>query len=214
MNIVDLSSRDQRAVQQTAELLMDGFRDTGSAAWTTLEKALVEVGESLADGRISRIALDAESNVQGWIAGIPAYDGHAWELHPLVVRRDCRMRGIGRALVKDFEAHVALRGGLTIYLGTDDENARTSLGGIELYPNVLASLATLSNLRRHPFGFYRKVGFEVVGILPDANGPGKPDIWMAKRVGKTAAGTQQGSSWELGSAAKRDAGAAPVNGLS
>ena len=34
----------------------------------------------------------------------------------------------------------------------------------------------------HPAGFYQRMGFEVVGLIPDANGPGKPDILMAKRV--------------------------------
>jgi aminoglycoside 6'-N-acetyltransferase I len=35
----------------------------------------------------------------------------------------------------------------------------------------------------HPAVFYRRMEFEVVGLIPDANGPGKPDILMAKRLG-------------------------------
>jgi aminoglycoside 6'-N-acetyltransferase I len=34
----------------------------------------------------------------------------------------------------------------------------------------------------HPFGFYRRLGFVLVGVLPDANGPGRPDIFLAKRL--------------------------------
>jgi aminoglycoside 6'-N-acetyltransferase I len=34
----------------------------------------------------------------------------------------------------------------------------------------------------NPLAFYQRVGFEIVGVIPDANGPGKPDILMAKRV--------------------------------
>jgi len=80
------------------------------------------------------------------------------------------------------------RGGSTIYLGTDDENGRTSLGGVDLYPDPLMAAAQIQNLRRHPFEFYRKLGFAIVGVLPDANGFGKPDIFMAKRVRTTPDG--------------------------
>lgn len=169
-------------IKQVAELLVEGFKDTGSVGWTTLESALDEVRISLAEDRISRIAIDESGNVLGWIGGIKEYDGNVWELHPLVVRRDRRAQGIGRALVEDFEKQVKIRGGLTIRLGTDDENNRTSLGGNDLYPDVLNHLLRIRNLNAHPFEFYQRVGFVIIGVVPDANGFGKPDIIMAKRV--------------------------------
>lgn len=186
MRITDLTPENSRAIEQTAMLLVDGFSDTGTTAWPDLEEALSEVKDFFQPGRISRVALDEAGNVQGWIGGIEEYDGNVWELHPLVVRRDCRWQGIGRALMADFEHQVAERGGHSIMLGTDDENGRTSIGGIDLYPGVLDKARTIENLRQHPFEFYRKLGFEVVGIIPDANGFGKPDILMAKRIRKPA----------------------------
>lgn len=181
MRITNLSNH-QLTVRQVAELLIDGFKDTGSVDWTTLESALEEVRKSLGEDRISRVAMDEGGNVSGWIGGIREYGGHVWELHPLVVRRDCRRKGVGRALVEDFEEQVRLRGGITICLGADDENARTSLGGIDLYPDVLERVSQIKNLGKHPFEFYQKLGFVITGVIPDANGFGKPDILMAKRV--------------------------------
>lgn len=67
-------------------MLMDGFRDTGSTSWLTLDDALSEVSESFQPNRISRIAIDEAGNVQGWIGGLEEYEGNVWELHPLVVR--------------------------------------------------------------------------------------------------------------------------------
>ena len=75
-----------------------------------------------------------------------------------------------------------MRGGLTIRLGTDDENERTSIGGVDLYPNVLEKIAKIKNFNQHPFEFYRKLGYEITGVIPDAGGFGKPDIMMCKRV--------------------------------
>ena len=34
----------------------------------------------------------------------------------------------------------------------------------------------------HATGFYRRMGYTVIGVIPDANGKGKPDILMAKRL--------------------------------
>ena len=60
--------------------------------------------------------------VLGWIGGIRQYDGNVWELHPLVVKPSYQGQGIGRALVTDLEEQVRQRGGLTLWLGTDDED--------------------------------------------------------------------------------------------
>ena len=185
IRIVDLGETEPARIAQVAALLIDGFSDTGSTSWRTRDEALETVHESLAVDHISRVALDDTGAAVGWIAGSPSYDGYVWELHPMVVRRDSQRRGIGRALIADFEARVHERGGSTIFLGTDDENDRTSVGGRELYPDPLQAAVTVTSTKGHPLEFYRKVGFVVVGVLPDANGFGKPDIFMAKRVARS-----------------------------
>ncbi len=113
--------------------------------------------------------------------GLPSYGGNVWELRPLVVCPSVRRRGVGRALVADLEARVRERGGFTLWLGSDDESGMTCLSGVDLYPDVLEHLANIKNLRGHPYEFYQKLGFSIIGVMPDANGPGKPDIYMAKR---------------------------------
>jgi aminoglycoside 6'-N-acetyltransferase I len=90
---------------------------------------------------------------------------------------------VGAALVRDLEAAVAARGALTLWVGADDENYETSLSGVDLYDDLPARLRAVESAPAHPYGFYRSMGFQVVGVMPDANGPGKPDIFLAKRVG-------------------------------
>ena len=180
-SILDLAPDDEETVRRAADLLVEGFKDNWSDAWPTRDEALQEVQEALGEGRICRVAVDEDGAVLGWIGGIPSYGGKVWELHPLVVRPDLQRRGIGRALVADLEARVRERGALTLWLGTDDETGMTTLSGGDLYPDVLEHLARIENLRGHPYEFYSKLGFSIIGAMPDANGPGKPDIYMAKR---------------------------------
>ena len=84
--------------------------------------------------------------------------------------------------MEDFEVQVRSKGGLTITLGTDDEDGMTSLANTDLYENLWEKIRDIRNLKGHPFEFYQKIGYIISGIVPDANGPGKPDILMAKRV--------------------------------
>jgi aminoglycoside 6'-N-acetyltransferase I len=181
VHIIDLVPGDEEAIRQAAALLVEEFSEH-TPAWPDMDAALQEVGECLEPGLICRVAIDEQDTVLGWIGGRPHYEGHVWELHPLVVRADHQRQGIGRALVEDLEEQVRARGADTLWLGADDLDHGTSLFGVDLYPDPLAHLARIVNLGRHPYEFYQKVGFSIVGVLPDANGPGKPDIYLAKRV--------------------------------
>ena len=174
---------DDEAVRTMAEMLVDGFRDFWPDAWPDLPSAEDEARAALEPGKICLAAYDGEGRMAGWIGGQPQYDGNVWELHPMVVRADARRRGVGRALVAALARAARAAGGLTLWLGTDDEAGLTSLGGEDLYPGVAGRLRQVTADPRHPLGFYRRLGFEVVGVMPDANGPGKPDIFMAKRLG-------------------------------
>ncbi|MBD2056892.1 GNAT family N-acetyltransferase [Oculatella sp. FACHB-28] len=182
MQIIDLQPDMEEAIAQTATLLIEGFRQHWKTAWTDLDSALTEVRESFGEDRISRIAVDQSGKVLGWIGGIEQYDGKVWELHPLVVDAAHQGQGIGRSLVTDLAERARERGGLTLWVGTDDEDDMTTLAGVNLYPNVLDHIARIQNLKGHPYEFYQKCGFVIMGVVPDANGLGKPDILMAKSL--------------------------------
>ena len=189
MHLTDLTAGNEAAIRQAAKLLVDLLPE----GWPAMESALEEVRESLPPERISRIAVEGDE-VVGWIGALEGYKdkpgapsgspgrSHAWELHPLAVRRDRQRRGIGRALVADLEERVRERGAHTVFLGSDDHRGETSLAGVNLYPDPMAHAARIENPGGHPYEFYQKLGYVIVGVLPDANGFGKPDIYMAKRI--------------------------------
>ena len=179
MKIVDLATQPDLIQEQAAALLVDGFSEP--KGWPELESARAEVAQVIAIG-FARGMVE-EQTLVGWIGGLPQYNGRVWELHPMVVRHDSRRRGIGRALVESFEAEVARRGGLTITLGTDDDSGMTSLADVDLYDNLPGHISDVRDRGRgHPFLFYRSLGYVVTGVMPDANGPGRPDIYMSKAI--------------------------------
>ena len=125
-----------------------------------------------------------DGHLAGFVGATPHYDGNAWELHPLVVAKERQCQGIGTLLVQALEKECAAKGAITLYLGTDDEFEETTLGGTDIYVDTYEKISKVKNLKKHPFEFYQKVGYKIIGVIPDANGFGKPDIMMAKRVGK------------------------------
>jgi aminoglycoside 6'-N-acetyltransferase I len=182
MKIITLLPDNDLLIQQAAQLLVDAFRDHWPDAWPTFEEGLKEVHEMLESERICRIAVGEKGDLLGIIGGIPGYDGHVWELHPLAIQPFLQGQGLGRALINDFEEQVRLKGGLTITLGSDDEDSMTSLANVNLYENLWEKIRDIRNIKHHPFEFYQKMGYVIAGVVPDANGIGKPDILMAKRV--------------------------------
>ena len=182
---MDLKDAGEEAASKAAALLVEGFAEHWPDAWPDLDSARLTVRESLSTNRIARAALDgADGRLLGWAAAEPLYNGNVWELTVLVVQPSLQRQGIGRALVEDMEGQVRERGGLTIWLGSDDEDDMTSLADVDLFPDPLAHLAAIRNYKGHPYEFYRKVGFSIAGVLPDANGLGKPDIFLAKSVAR------------------------------
>jgi aminoglycoside 6'-N-acetyltransferase I len=179
--IFDVRPDQKSVIEQSAEIIVESFKDT-TPAWPDMDSALEEVEEFLGKDRILLAAVDVDGRVLGLIGGQPQYDGHVWELHPLAVSTTQQGRGIGRRLVEAFEERVRALGGVTVTLGTDDESGQTSLYGQDLYPDVWKHLKQIRNLKGHPYEFYQKMGYVITGVIPDANGPGKPDILMCKRV--------------------------------
>jgi aminoglycoside 6'-N-acetyltransferase I len=178
VEIVAFESLNAAQREQAADILHRAFAHTESAY--SREEAFEEIEKFDGDGMYAFAALE-NGAVLGWIGVDPVYD-YSWELHPLVVDPKCHRSGIGTALIAHLEDFARKDGVLNLYLATDDDYGGTNLSGIDLFPDPLAKLAALEPVKGHPFTFYRKLGFQVVGVIPDGNGFGQPDIMMAKRI--------------------------------
>jgi len=178
--VVPFETLDAQQKAKAADILMRALAHVPSA-YHTVEEATAEVGKLGEADRLGFAALESDT-LLGWIGAIKTYS-YGWELHPLVVDPDRHRRGIGTLLVYSLEERARKDGVLTLYLGTDDDYGGTTLFGRALYPEPIDALRTIAPAGRgHPFFFYRKVGFVPAGVLPDVNGNGRPDLFMAKRL--------------------------------
>ena len=193
MNIVNMHTLDEAQRLQAAQMLVDEM----PLGWPTLAEAVDEVDKRLAKHRGQHITDDAwyghqESHfvaaldgdeVIGWCGILPSYSGNAFELHPLVVRHDWQRKGVGTLLVNTLAQEAKNRGGLMLWAGADDDSpeGETSLANVDLYDDLPRHIRDFDP-GTHQTAFYLKMGFKVVGVMPDANGPGKPDIFLAKRL--------------------------------
>ena len=180
MKIVNMQTLNQMQRTQAAQILSDEL----PLGWPTLAAAEAEVNERWRD-EPDTLFLAAVDNgeVVGWCGILPHYDGKVFELHPLVVRHDQQRKGIGSALVSEIENAARERGGLTLWAGADDEKpgGETSFANVDLLDNLPKRIQEF-NPGTHQAAFYMKLGFKIVGVMPDANGVGKPDIYLAKHL--------------------------------
>jgi len=180
MEIVNMNTLNESQRKQAAQMLSDEL----PMGWPTLAEAIDEVNELLGDDPdfVLLAAMD-NGEVLGWCGMQPNYDGKVFELHPLVVRRDRQGKGIGTALLNAIEAAAREKGGLTFWAGADDESGETSFANADLYDDLPKRIREFEP-GTHQSAFYLKHGFKIVGVIPDANGKGKPDIFLAKSLSK------------------------------
>lgn len=179
MQIINMARLNETHIIQAAQILTDSI----PIGWPTLQKALDEVKERLIPENTLLAAVEGNI-VIGW-GGIlaPEYNGNVFELHPLAVRSDKRNQGIGREIVTALENEARVQGGLTIHLGADDErgDGETSFANVDLYNDLPGKIKSFIP-GTHQSGFYLKLGYKIIGVMPDANGKGKPDIYFGKRL--------------------------------
>lgn len=179
IHIQSLDRQNRRHRRQAAALLAEN-----PDLWPAREIARAVVNTLLAPNRVCLCAVDEQDELVGLVGGLPDYDGVVWEMHPLVVKQSQQGHGIGRRLVRALEKEASARGALTVILGTDDVHDATSLSGVDLYENTGGKIANMVCRDRHASQFYKQCGYQVIGVIPDANGPGKPDILLGKSIAK------------------------------
>jgi aminoglycoside 6'-N-acetyltransferase I len=183
MEIVDFRALDPARHADAATILREALAHLPSA-YNAPGEAEAEVALRCADGDwLGHAALEG-GRLVGWIGATRTYS-QGWEIHPLVVTPDGQRRGVGSALLAALEVRARSEGVLTLFLGSDDDYGGTSLFGRDLWPDVASHIAaTEATARGHALTFYRRHGYEIVGLLPDVNGAGRPDIMLAKRLGE------------------------------
>ena len=175
LELILLTKEKENELKACAQILMESFEH----AWNTEKEAEETLRETLESGIL--IAVRRKKKAAGFVGAHPEYP-FGWELHPLAVAPGARGMGLGSLLVARIEREAERAGALVMYLGTDDEDGLTSLSEGDLFENTLEKMKEIRNRAGHPYEFYQKCGYQIVGVLPDVNGPGKPDIFMAKRL--------------------------------
>ena len=165
-------------------MLYKTFKAINKDAWPDFESALEEVNECVEEPNIC-IGIIERDNLVGWVGLRPMYDV-TWELHPMVVKKEAQGKGYGKILLEELERIAREKGIIGIFAGSDDETFSTSLSEKEITAaNIFSEIANIKNYKNHPYEFYQKCGYCIIGIIPNASGDKKPDILLWKDIRKS-----------------------------
>jgi aminoglycoside 6'-N-acetyltransferase I len=177
--IIDLDITDSPTVERLSAITFEAFQENAPEWLPTLEQARKQVIGADSAGRLGRVFL-IDGQPAGWIGVIKRR--HLWEIHPIAVALEHQYNGCGHRLVEDVAAIAKRAGVLTLLAGTSDEVGTTNLFAADLYADPATSIRNIHAIGRSPYRFWENAGFTVVGLIPDAEGRGKPAIQLARRL--------------------------------
>jgi aminoglycoside 6'-N-acetyltransferase I len=180
--VLHLRVEDTLLIDELTLLVHEAFAEYAPGWLPTLADAKEEITDSLKPNKISRVMLNEQNRPVGWIGVIRQNSGRVWEIHPAMVAKSEQGKGYGSALVRDIEQLARVAGVLTLCAGTSDQTNASNLSGIDLFEDPVGAIARIQSFKQHPYQFWIACGFTIVGVVPDAEGIGKPGILLAKRV--------------------------------
>ena len=177
-------SDSEETIKQAAEILYVTFTGADRNRWLKNQKeAFDEVKECIEKPNIC-IGIKTGNELVGWAGIRPMYE-KTWELHPMAIKGEYQGKSYGRMLLKEIEERAYLNGIIGLVVGSDDETNSTSVSEKEINgENIFEAIKNIKNHKCHPFEFYQKCGYSIVGLIPNANGQNKPDIWLWKDIRK------------------------------
>ena len=173
----------EEIIMQAAEILYTEFAGDDDKWFNNTKESFDEVKECIEQSDIC-IGIKTGNELIGWASIRPMYE-KTWELHSLVIKKKYHGKKYGKILLNEIEKKALLNGIIGLVAGADDVTNSTSLSDKEINgENIFEEIKNIKNYKNHPFEFYIKCGYNIIGIVPNANGQNKPDIWLWKDIRK------------------------------
>lgn len=173
-----LSQEDAALLRGVADLLVVAFAPIYEGDVT---RALADVVQ-FAPEDLSLIARDGDGQPIGWLRAEHFKRQASAEIKLVAVHPSRRRQRVGQTLVRAAEERMRAVGCVTMLATVGDTRGRTNLYGVDVTADAPRLLAAFHCHADHPAGFFLRVGYRLVGVLPDAYGPGKHDLTLARRI--------------------------------